>query len=333
VAVALAARRYLTRHLDGCAIMRCLGASQGLILRLHVQQFVALGLAASLMGCALGFAGQIVLAAMLKPLVGVELPLPGLVPVLQGFVAGFVLLLGFAIPPLVALRKVPTLRVLRRDLGVPDTAGITGYAVGIAALAGLILWEAQDRGAYVLSGAVSHGRCALSPGADARSLTSETAGTSGAGSRTCRHRSPPSQVVASAWNHGACLLTLVRGDLLASWKKSLPPDAPNRFLVNIQPDQLDAVRAFFRDSGLQPPELYPMIRGRLISLNGRPLSSADFADDRAKRLIDREFNLSSAAYAADNVTLWGAGGATIERPACSGGRDNAGHQAGRPTRL
>jgi putative ABC transport system permease protein len=315
VAVALAARRYLTRHLDGCAIMRCLGASQGLILRLHVQQFVALGLAASLMGCALGFAGQIVLAAMLKPLVGVELPLPGLVPVLQGFVAGFVLLLGFAIPPLVALRKVPTLRVLRRDLGVPDTAGITGYAVGIAALAGLILWEAQDPkvGAYVLAGAIgTMTGCALVTWGLMRMFawTSDRAGFAwrfGLANLRRRPLATITQVVALGVGIMALvLLTLVRGDLLASWKKSLPPDAPNRFLVNIQPDQLDAVRAFFRDSGLQPPELYPMIRGRLISLNGRPLSSADFADDRAKRLIDREFNLSSAErMQPDNVIVAG----------------------------
>jgi putative ABC transport system permease protein len=315
VAVALAARRYLTRHLDGCAIMRCLGASQSLILRLHVQQFVTLGLAASLVGCALGFAGQIVLAAMLKPLVGVELPLPGLAPVLQGFVAGFVLLLGFAIPPLVALRKVPTLRVLRRDLGVPDTAGMTGYAVGIAALAGLILWEAQDPkvGAYVLAGAVgTMAGCALVTWGLMRvfAWTSDRAGFAwrfGLANLRRRPLATITQVVALGVGIMALvLLTLVRGDLLASWKKSLPPDAPNRFLVNIQPDQLDAVRTFFRASGLQPPELYPMIRGRLISLNGRPLSSADFADDRAKRLIDREFNLSSAErMQPDNVIVAG----------------------------
>ena len=130
VAVALAARRYLRRHLDGVAVMRCLGASQSLIVRLHVQQFVLLGLAASLAGCLLGAAGQAVLAWLLQPLVGVALPLPGPVPVLQGFAAGFVLLLGFAIPPIVALRRVPPLRVLRRDLGLPDSAGWLGYARG-----------------------------------------------------------------------------------------------------------------------------------------------------------------------------------------------------------
>ncbi|HTS52274.1 MAG TPA: FtsX-like permease family protein [Burkholderiales bacterium] len=315
VAVALAARRYLKRHLDACAIMRCLGSSQRLIVRLHVQQFVALGLAASLVGCLVGFAGQAVLSALLRPLVGVELPLPGFVPVLQGLVAGFVLLLGFAIPPLVALRRVPTLRVLRRDLGLPDTAGMAGYVLGVAALAALILWEAQDAkvGVYVLGGGMgTMAGCALVTWGLMRALawTGAHGGFAwrfGLANLRRRPLATMTQVVALGVGMMALvLLTLVRGDLLASWKKTLPPDAPNRFLVNIQPDQLEPLRGFLRDNGLQPPDLYPMIRGRLTARNGQPVSSADYADDRAKRLIDREFNLSWAVrMQPDNVIVAG----------------------------
>jgi putative ABC transport system permease protein len=304
VAIALAARRYLKRHLDAVAIMRCLGASQGLIVRLHVLQFVVLGVLASALGCGLGAAGQSVLATMLQPLVNVQLPPAGYVPVLQGFAAGFVLLLGFAIPPLVALRRVPTLRVLRRDLGVPDTAGIAGYVVGVAALAGLILWEAQDLrvGLYVLGGAVG---TMVGAAAVALSLMRVFA-WSGAragfawrfGLANLRRRplGTITQVVALGVGIMALvLLTLVRGDLLASWKKSLPPDAPNRFLVSIQPDQVEPLREFFAEQGLPALEIFPMIRGRLVTLNGRPVSSADYPEERAKRLIDREFNLSWAS--------------------------------------
>ncbi len=134
VAVALAARRYLQRHLDACAIMRCLGAGQTLILSLHTLQFVMIGLIASALGCALGFLFQFVLAAVLAPVVSVTLPAPGLWPLVQGMVAGFVMLLGFALPPLIALKSVPTLRVLRRDLGAPNSTSVSAYLLGGAAV-------------------------------------------------------------------------------------------------------------------------------------------------------------------------------------------------------
>jgi putative ABC transport system permease protein len=315
VAVALAARRYLRRHLDGVAIMRCLGASQGLILRLHVAQFVVLGLLASALGCLLGVAGQSVLAALLTPLVGVALPLPGWMPVLQGFAAGFVLLLGFALPPIVALRRVPTLRVLRRDLGLPDSAGWAGYAVGVAALGGLLLWEAQDAktGWYVLGGAVgTMAALALVTLALLRLATwsgrrAPFAWRFGLANLQRRRFSTVTQVVALGVGILALvLLTLVRSDLLANWRQSLPADAPNRFLVNIQPDQVEPLRAFFAQQGYAAPQMFPMVRGRLVAINGRPVSSLDYSEDRAKRLVDREFNLSWAERPqVDNVILAG----------------------------
>jgi putative ABC transport system permease protein len=90
------------------------------------------------------------------------------------------------------------------------------------------------------------------------------------------------------------LLTLVRSDLLDSWHKSLPPDAPNRFLVNIQPDQVGEIADFFVVRQLHRPALFPMIRGRLVEVNGKSVSSKDYVEDQARRLIDREFNLSWA---------------------------------------
>jgi putative ABC transport system permease protein len=295
--------------------MRCLGASQGLILRLHVAQFVVLGVLASALGCVLGVAGQSVLAALLMPLVGVALPLPGWMPVLQGFTAGFVLLLGFALPPIVALRRVPTLRVLRRDLGLPDSAGWAGYAVGVAALGGLLLWEAQDArtGWYVLGGAVgTMAALALVTLALLRLATwsgrrAPFAWRFGLANLRRRRFSTVTQVVALGVGIMALvLLTLVRSDLLANWRQSLPADAPNRFLVNIQPDQVEPLRAFFAEHGFAAPQMFPMVRGRLVAINGRPVSSLDYSEDRAKRLIDREFNLSWAARPqVDNVIVAG----------------------------
>jgi putative ABC transport system permease protein len=303
VAVALAARRYLQRHLDACAIMRCLGASQGLILQLHGVQFVLIGLIASATGCVLGFVCQFGLAAMLAPMLSVTLPAPGLMPLLQGLAAGCVMLLGFALPPLMALRQVPTVRVLRRDLGTPDSLSVTAYACGAAAIAALVLWQAQELklGLYVLGGILATAAgCAALTLLVLRLLAfiGQRAGLNWRfGLANLRRHRAGSVVQVTALGLGLMaliLLTLVRADLLRTWRASLPVDAPNRFLVGIQPDQVRPVEEFFRTNGVAAPVLFPMVRGRLVEINGKPVSSRDYVDERARRLIDREFNLSWA---------------------------------------
>ena len=315
VAVALAARRYLQRHLDACAIMRCLGATQGMILRLHGLQFVVIGLLAGSAGCLVGLVLQYVLAAVLAPVVSVTLPAPGLRPMMQGLAAGFVMLLGFALPPLIALKKVPTLRVLRRDIGAPDLIGISAYTFGAAAVAALVLWQAQELklGLYVLAGIV--GTAGLS--AAITLLVVQLLSRVGSGAslnwrfgvaNLRRHRAGSiMQVMAMGLGLMALiLLTLVRTDLLNSWRKSLPPQAPNRFLVNIQPDQVDTVQKFFADHNVPSPQLFPMVRGRLIEINGNAVSARDYAEERARRLVDREFNLSWAkSMQPDNEIVQG----------------------------
>lgn len=315
VAVALGARRYLQRHLDACAMMRCLGASQAAILRMHVFLFLMLGAIASAVGCAVGFAGQAMLGRLLGSLIEVELPLPGLLPAIQGFVTGFVLLAGFGLPPVIALGRVPTLRVLRRDLGLPRGWGAVGYALGVVLVAALILWEAADPrlGWYVLGGMA--GVIVLAAACSWLLLRVFDAAVRGAGfswrfgvaNLRRRKLSTLTQVAALGLGMMALLLlTLTRGDLLENWRTTLPPDAPNRFLVNIQPDQQRAIADFFTAEKLPAPRLFPMVRGRLVAINDRPITSAAYFDDRAKRLIDREFNLSWAAVPQeDNAILAG----------------------------
>ncbi|MGH8679502.1 MAG: ABC transporter permease, partial [Burkholderiales bacterium] len=273
------------------------------------------GLVAAMVGCAIGFAAQHVLAVFLAPLVRVALPAPGWMPVAQGIAAGFVLLLGFAAPPLIALKKVPTLRVLRRDLGVPDTLGWTAYVLGGAAMAGLILWQAQEvaLGGYVLAGVV--GTMLVSGVMAAGAIQLLTRAFAGAGFSwrfglaNLKRRAIGSVIQVIALGLGLMaliLLTLVRSDLLASWQQSLPPDAPNRFLVNIQPDQIAAVERFFTKRAMAAPKLYPMVRARLVEINGKAVSSRDYLDERARRLIDREFNLSwTGQMQPDNVIVAG----------------------------
>ncbi|MEF8770770.1 MAG: FtsX-like permease family protein [Candidatus Accumulibacter phosphatis] len=319
VAVALASRRYGQRHLDPCAVMRCLGATQSLLLRLYLGQFAVLGVLAASIGCALGYLAHFALHAWLAQLLATPLPPPGLLPAVQGVAVGLLLLFGFAVPPLLQLKKVSTLRVLRRELGNPRSGLLGGYLLGFLALAGLMFWVAGEveLGAYVVGGfsvaLISFAliaRLAIRLAAALRGGR-RSASASGIGWRyglaSLERRAGTSvlQIVALALGFMALLLlTVTRGELLDAWRRSVPPEAANRFVVNIQPDQVEAVRAALLAQGLVA-ELAPMVRGRLTRINDVEVSAASYTDDRAQRLIDREFNLSMRADLPEGNRLSG----------------------------
>lgn len=301
VAAALAARRYMQRHLDACAVMRCLGMTQGGLLRLHGWLFLWLALLAAVVGSIVGFAAHFVLIHWLFALLALDLPAPGWLPLLGGLGVAGVLLFGFAFPPLMQLASVPTLRVIRRELGPPQASSLGGYALGLVLLAGLIIGVAGDvrLGAYAVGGFV----VALgSFWVIARLIIAAIArlrGGAGFGWRQglaslTRHASSSAvQIVALAIGLMAMLLlTVIRAELLDAWQQSVPADAPNRFVINIQPDQRQPVTDMLRASGIEA-ELLPMIRARLIRIAGKEVSPASYPEDeRAQRLIEREFNLS-----------------------------------------
>ena len=301
VSVALGSRRFMQRHLDGCAVLRAMGASQRTLFSLYCAEFLWLGLIGAALGTLLGWLVHVLLAALLGYLVAVELPAPGWLPALQGFATGTLLLLGFALPPLVQLAGVPPVRVIRRELGAPHPATLLVYALGAGVLALLIVWLARDP----KLGAIAAGGFAVALGVTAvltygcLKLLARLRGEAGFswryGVAAMRRRSlaTVTQVVALSLGLAALLmLTITRGDLVSQWQKSVPPDAPNRFVLNILPDQRAGFSEVFQANGLPKPVLYPMVRGRLIAINDKPTGPELFSDDRARRLVDREFNLS-----------------------------------------
>ncbi|TRZ94262.1 MAG: FtsX-like permease family protein [Rhodocyclaceae bacterium] len=305
VAVALAAERYMRRHLDGCAVMRCMGASGSQLLLIHGGEFLLFGLGATLAGCLAGFAVQAALQQVLAGLLVAKLPAPSLLPWLHGLLVGLTLIIGFALPPLLRLQRVPTIRVLRREWSGSEPASVGAYLLGAVVLAALMLWMAGELrlGLIVLTGfMIALGFFALVARLLLAVLGRLRPAGGGYGWRhglaNLRRRLAATMVQAVALALGLTallLLTVARGDLLDSWLARVPANAPNRFAINIQSDQRTAIADFFKARGLPAPLLEPMVRGRLVLVNGQAVGPESYTDDRAQRLVDREFNLSWSA--------------------------------------
>ena len=306
VAVAIAARGFAQRHLDDCAMLRVLGLSQGTMARAYTLEFALVGLMASALGVAIGYAVHHVFVVLLAGLVEASLPAPGIAPVLLGLGMGLTLMLAFGLPPVLQLAQVPPLRVIRRDVGQLKPATLAVLGLGVLGFAALLLAASRD----LILGAIAVGGFAAAVGLFAlasygavrllRASVNESTAPRALIMATRQLSARPAYAVVqiSALAVGLMalvLLVLLRTDLIASWRNATPPDAPNRFVINVQPEQGAAFQQQLRDSGVADFDWYPMIRGRLVSINGQSVAPDDFTSDRAQRLVDREFNLSNSA--------------------------------------
>lgn len=303
IAVAMAARRFMLRHVDSCAMLRCLGATQRQVSLLFLYEFLLVGLAGSALGVLIGFAAHFVLLEWLGRFLVPTLPPASWRPGLQGLAAGLLLLLGFAMPSILQLRNVPHNHVMRRESQSQQPATLSVYALATASFVALLLWQAGDLRLGALTAAGFLGACTafallgwlcLRLLQRARHASDRPSWRFAMNGLQRRQGATVVQVVALALGLMALLLlTVVRGDLVQAWQQATPADAPNQFMLNIQPEQKSAIEARLQQGGVVSPLLYPMIRGRLVQINDDQLTEDSFAEDRARRLVDREFNLST----------------------------------------
>ncbi len=308
VAVAMAGRRYAIRQTDAVALMKCIGVSKNFVLGVGLVQLVSIGLVAGCAGVVVGYVAQYGLAMLLSGLAGGPLPAAGFNPAVTGMGLSLLILAGFALPTWLQLRHVPPLRVLRRDVGPPPSSAVLVYGLAVVTVLLVLYNQARDASLVAwMAGGIIVGAAVLAAGGGILVwIGTRVRGNVGVAWRYAisgiARRGRESVLQVGAFGVGIMvllLLTLIRGDLMAEWQASLPQDAPNRFLINIQPEEADHVQAFL-SARVDTVGLVPMIRARLVAIDGEPISDMQFQSERARRLADREANLSWTADLSDD---------------------------------
>ena len=304
VAIALSARRYVLKQADVCAVMKCLGASQGAILVNQIKVLGALCLSAALMGAAIAYGVQEILIRILGNLVFANLPVISFWPLTWSILFSSCLLIGFAGPPLFSLVMISPVRLIRKELGSVNIKGLWVALFGIITCLALIAIAAQDLKlaswvaisftlAVTLFAVVSWSTLRLLNLGFSRLSAKSFALRFALTAQARRAGFAVMQITALGIALMALLLILLlRQDLLVTWQGNIPVDAPNRFMINIQEDQKLGITQSLLNAGVANPSFSPMVRARLIEVNGKAIGPNDYVDENARRLVDREFNLS-----------------------------------------
>jgi len=312
VAVAMGARRYAARHVDTVALMKCMGASQGFVLFMSLIELTLLATAAVAVGSLLGYLAQAGLAWLLRDLIRTELPPASLAPLPIALVTVMAMLIGFALPPLLQLKNTPPARVLRKTVEAPPLRFGLSYLCAVGAMTG-ILWSLVRDTELVLSllaGVLGVGGVLTAAGYGLVRLTGRLRGGVGVawryGLANVSRRGGGSVVQIVAFGLGLMvllLLAVVRGDLLADWRRSLPADVPNNFLINIRPDERDSLESFLAARGLGHPQMFPMVRARMTAINSVPVERIRLKGENTRGFLEREQNLTWAATLMDDNQL------------------------------
>ena len=302
-AVAVSARRYAAQQVEGVALMKCLGASQALVLAATLIELGMIGVATGIVGSALGYVAQFGLGTLVEDLMELELPAPGLAPGVSGIFVALAVLAGFAMPAMLSLRTVPPLRVLRQDAAPKAVPTAVSYGAAAGAVLGLLAWLVGFSEMLVVSvvglggGAVLLYAAALALVRLIGPLRSGAGVAWRYGLANIARRRADSVAQVMAFGFGLTVLLLlsgVRTNLLDTWYASLPTDAPNHFMINIQREEADGIRALFTEYGQEAPELVPMVRGRLTAIDGEDVMSRRMRGEGGGGWLFREANLTWA---------------------------------------
>ncbi len=293
VAVALSAHRYARRHYDHVAILKTLGATPREILRAFVLLLGVVGAVAAVLGLLAGSGAHLAIVAVLGSVVPMSLPMPTVRPFLLGAATGLICALAFALPPLLHLYKISPMRVIRRDLGNAPPSQIASYVGAALGSLGMLIWYSGSLALtlWTLVGSVAvlllFGGLALLLLRGGRVMGMQA----GSGWRLAlaglqrRRRENVGQILIFGLAIMLLLiLTLLRTALLDEWQNQVPEDAPNHFVMNIVPDQVDELSAMLDEQADGHGGFFPMIRGRIVQANG--LDAQTWEGTRAPQAVE-----------------------------------------------
>jgi len=303
VAIAMSARRFAHRRMDTVALMKSLGATQRFVISVALVQLLLLGLLGVIAGSVVGFVAEEMLSWALADIIASDLPGAGLMPVILSSGSALILLIGFALPSLIQLRNTPPLRVLRHDSMPPAPSRILVSGLSLAAVAALLYQSVGDirmlvillGGIVVIASALYLvGRLLVAFMGRFRSGVG-VAWRYGLANIARRGRDSAVQVVAFGLSLTVLLLlTIVRTDLLEGWRQTLDEDAPNHFMINIQPLEIESVADIFETAGIDVPDFMPLVRARMATINGESVKDREYPTPGGRWMANREANLSWA---------------------------------------
>lgn len=312
VAIAMSARRFAHRRMDTVALMKSLGASQRFVIVAASVQLIMLGIAGVAIGSTVGFVAEELLTRMLSGMIQGDLPDVGWGPVGLASGAALILLVGFALPSLIQLRNTPPLRVLRHDAMPPPPSRLLVAGTALGAVAVLLYQVIPDVRmlAIVLGGMLVVGAALYAAGRLLVALMGRSRGAVGIawryGLANVARRGRDSAVQVVAFGLGLTvllLLSFVRTDLLDSWRQSLDEDAPNHFLINIQPEERGSIAEIFQSDGIAAPQFVPLVRARMTEINDESVKTREYPVPDGEWMANREQNLTWAGELSTSNTV------------------------------
>jgi len=309
VAIAMAANRYSIRHFDMSALLRCMGIQQSQLIRLYIYQMLLIGFLASFTGCVMGYLSQQVLIVLLRDILPSQLPQPSPEPFVIGLISGLVTLVGFGLPAILRLKSVSPLRVLRRDMLPMPVSSIFIYMFALLSIALLMWWQSTNL-ALTLMVMLGVALAVLMLGIllsilfkTSKVFSKRLHGPWRLGLQQLIRHKTNSQLQILSFSLALMVLMiilLIRTDLISRWQESIPAQAPNHFIINIQPDEVTAVRKLLTQHNIETENIFPMVRGRISKINGIPVMELTDDELLLDESLKRELNLSWATQLQAN---------------------------------